>query len=300
MRKLFVIGLVLVFAASVVVAAQQQASPATGVPKILQITREDIKIGRTTSHDNLVGSVRRASATQKSTYHWVAARTASGNANENVFFAGFDSFADFDKRGRDFERSLKVALEDGDVSRDNIETHLNKRGIIAKLREDLSYNSSQIRPAEATTWTMKTIRVKPGTSSDYAEMMRTVVELHKKAGIAEQWATYEVAFGGNAPTFLVFTPYKNIAELDDTSLDAIHKEVFTATVRKQLTALTRDSILTEEAQLLRMSPEISNPEPEFVAGNAAFWTVKEPDAPVLAKGKTTRKSAVEPASMKKQ
>ena len=298
MRKLFVIGLVLVFATSIVVAAQEQASPGTGVAKILQINREDIKIGRGSAHDNLVGFVRRASATQKSNYHWVAARTASGNTNENIFFAGFDSFAELEKSTRDFERTVQTVATDADFNRDNIETHLNKRGMIARLREDLSYNSSQIRVPDAAAWTMKTVRVKPGTSGDYAEMMKTVVDLHKKANIPEQWAVYEVAYGANTPTFLVFTPLKSVASLDDTSLKAVHEETFTATIKKQLSSITKDTILTEEATLLRISPDISNPEATFIASNPTFWTVKEPDAPVVAKGKT-RKSAVEPASLKK-
>lgn len=299
MKRLVVIGLALVVLSSTVAAAQEKARPSTGVAKIIQITREDIKIGRAHDHENLVGAVRRANVSAKSDYHWLAATTASGNANENIFFAGFDSFAELEKSNRQFEAAFRTAsAADPDVNKDNIETHLNKRGIIAKLREDLSYNADQIRVADATTWTMKTIRVKPGTAGDYSEMMKAVVEQHKKANINEQWAVYQVAFGANTPTFLVFTPYKSVADLDDTSLEAIHKETFTPTVSKQLMALTKDSILTEEATLLRMSPEISNPEPSFVAANPSFWTVREPDAPQVAKAKP-RKSAVEPASFKK-
>ncbi len=298
MKRSFVIGLVLVALISAVAVAQEKARPATGVAKIIQITREDIKIGRAHDHQNLVGAVRRANVSAKSDYHWIAATTASGNANENIFFAGFDSFAELEKSNQQFEAAFRTASADADVTRDNIETHLNKRGIIAKLREDLSYNADKIRVSDATTWTMKTIRVKPGTAGDYSDMMKQVVELHKKANIAEQWAVYQVAFGANTPTFYVFTPYKSVADLDDTSLEAIHKETFTPTVSKQLMALTKDAILTEEATLLRISPEISNPEASFVAANPSFWTVKEPDAPQVAKAKP-RKSAVEPASLKK-
>jgi hypothetical protein len=290
MRKLLVIGFTLVFLTRVVVVAQEQARPATGVAKIIQINREDIKIGRTHDHDNFVGAVRRANTSSKSNYHWIAARTASGNTSENIFFAGFDSYAELEKSTRQFEGAFRTAAANADVNRDNIETHLSKRGIIAKLREDLSYNADKIR--------MKTIRVKPGTSGSYGEMMKAVVDLHRKGGINEQWAVYEVAFGANTPTFMVFTPLKSVADLDDTSLKAAHEEVFNADTKKTLTAMTKDAILTEEATLLRISPDISNPEPQFVAANPSFWTVKETDT-VVAKTKT-RKSAVEPASLKKQ
>ena len=300
MKKLLVLGMVLVFLTSVVAVAQYNKQTTSNLAKIIVINREDIKIGKTDQHEGLVRALRTAVNNSDAKFNWIAATSLSGNTGEQNYFVGYDSYAAMEHGQQALAQAYKATLTSAERRTDNTETHLNWKGTIARLREDLSYNPERIDIAQARAWKMTTVRLKPGTTTDFTEYEQSVLDLHRRNNIDEAWAVYEVEFGANTPTFLLFTPYKSLSDLDNTELKAVHERVFTSAVKRQLSAAMHDAILTQENTLLSVAPEISNPEPATVAANPTFWTVKEPDQTQVATSREKgRKNPVEPAIQKK-
>ncbi|MCI0352225.1 MAG: hypothetical protein L0Z53_22635 [Acidobacteriales bacterium] len=298
MRKAFALATAVVLVASIGVLAQDTPASTPKPAKIIFLTREDIKIGKMPQHDNLMRQIRRNAESTNSPLRWIAGRAVSGNPSETIVVGLYDSFADVEKGRQAFTAAVNASLQNADFALDSVESHLGNRGIIAQLREDLSYRPEKINTATATAWEMTVIKLKPGTSRDFADIEKTAVELHRKANIDEQWLVYEVQFGMHSPSFLVFAPLKSLADLD-VDRKAVHEEVFTPTVRRQFASIARDSILSEESTLISVRPEISRPADTIVAANPDFWTVKDAEPVVAAKGKG-RKPVVEPASLKKE
>lgn len=298
MRKAFALATAVILVASMGVFAQEKPSSTPEPAKVIYITREDIKIGKMPQHDNLMRQIRRTAESTNSPLRWIAGRAVSGNPSETIIVGLYDSYADLEKGRQAFNTAVNASVQNADFSRDAVESHLGNRGIIARLRDDLSYRPEKVSAANATAWEMTVIKLKPGTSRDFAELEKSSIDLHKKANIDEQWLVYEVEFGMYSPSFIVFAPLKSLADLD-ADRKAVHEEVFTPTVRKQFASVLRDTVVSEESTLISVRPEISRPADTIVAANPDFWTVKEEAPVVAAKGKG-RKSVVEPASLKNE
>lgn len=303
MKKLFALAVVLLFLPSSLVWAQTSSTDKPKLAKIIQITREDIKIGRALDHSNLVRAIRQTANSSGDSPHWVAATSITGNTSEQFFFGMYDSYADYSRQGEAMQRVFRAAFSSiPEANRDNIETHLSKKGIVAELREDLSFRADRATVADHAAWIMNTVRVKPGAASDFADVQKAIIDLHKKNNIDETWVVYQGAFGTNTPTFFVFYPLKTVADLDNEALDKEHERVFTRDVRRGFSSVLRDIVLTDESTLISVQPEISRPDASIVAANPSFWTVRDADTAAYASTRPTksRKSVVEPASQRKE
>ncbi|MGH9602071.1 MAG: hypothetical protein ACRD24_06740, partial [Terriglobales bacterium] len=125
------------------------------------------------------------------------------------------------------------------------------------------------------------------------------IELHKRNNIDEHWVAYQVEYGTQAPAFIFITSLRTLADLDK-DLKEVHKTTFTPTIRRRFAETAKGSIVSEKSTLLNVRPEISRPSEALVAANPDFWTVKEPETTVAAKGKKSKTAGVQPAAMKSE
>jgi hypothetical protein len=294
MKRLFVWTLVLSFVvlcSSAALAGDESSS--ANVPKLLRVTKYEVKAGHAMEYASLVRQVREKLA--DADYHWIAATPITG-AGDRVNLIGFyDSYAQIQQTMGVAMKAMAPLVQSVDFERGVSESVIGTHAVIAKYREDLSYRPEKFDVANATCWDITTFKLKPGAGMDFTEIQKESIELHKRANVEEFWAAYEVQYGSSSPTIIYVTPLKSLAELDYDA-DAGHKRAFNESVRRRFAQAAKDDIVSVENTVLMVRPELSRPSQTIMAANPAFWTVKDQPTAVATKKKS--KSSVQPASKK--
>ncbi|HXE89878.1 MAG TPA: hypothetical protein VNK82_02845 [Terriglobales bacterium] len=283
MKKHFALLLAFLLVSSLVALA----GDAAGAPKILRIFKAETAPGRSATYDAAVRQVRQAVNAGKADFHWIAARPFTGDANQIMFLTFADNFAEVERSEESFNKAAMATFQSADFTRSIAESERSGKNIVAKLREDLSYNLGRFDVANARHWEVSFVEVRPGYGMDFSEMEREAIDLHKRANIDEVWAAYEVEYGGT-PGILFLTPLRSLADLD-RDLKKEHEAVFTPAIRRRFSAVAREGIAQEKSQIISVRPDLSRPTEAIVAANPDFWTVKEEAPAVAAKGKKTAK-----------
>ncbi len=292
------LALVLAFAlVASLVAVAGDASTAK-VPKLIRIAHHEVKPGKMVAYDNLARQVRQAAISGNANYNWIAAKPITGNSNQTVFLNFADTYAEIEQTMTSFYKAADATFKSAEFTTAVADSQASVHGIVAKLREDLSYRPEKLDIANTRTWEISIVRLNPGTETDFAEMEKESIELHKRGNIDEHWVTYEVKYGTQAPAFIFVTGLRSLADLD-ADLKAAHNAVFTPTIRRRFSETDRTAVVYEKSTLLTVRPEISRPAESLVAANPEFWTVKEEPTAVAGKGKKAKgASGVQPAAMK--
>ena len=85
------------------------------------------------------------------------------------------------------------------------------------------------------------------------------------------WATYQVTHGMPGPVFLVIIPRTSLGELDPGLGEQAVGKAMTPSRVGVFNQLATDAFLSIENKLFRLRPGMSNPSPEFSAGDPDFW-----------------------------
>lgn len=297
MKKLVVWALAFAFVFSVAAMAGDNTATAGNVPKLIRISKYEVKPGKVLEFSGLVRQVRQALNEGNADYHWIAATPATGNTGAVELIGFYDSFAEIDRAGEAARKNLGSLMQSASFNSEAADAIQANKAIIGRYREDLSYNPQKLDIANATTWDVGIVHLKPGTQMDFADLEKEAIELHKRGNIDEHWVTYEVEYG-SGPAFIYITSLRSLADLDVDRKEA-HKAVFTDSIRRRFAEVARKSVESETSTLLTVKPDLSRPSQTLVAANPTFWTVKEPEAPTVAK-KRAKKEAVEPAVLKEK
>ncbi len=270
-----------------------------GAPKILRIYKAETAPGHAATYDAAVRQVRQATTTGSANFHWIAARPFTGDTNQTMFLTFAENFADVERSEESFHKAAMATFTSAEFNRSIAESQRSGKNIVAKLREDLSYNLGKFDIANARHWQVSFVEIKPGYGMEFSELERESVALHKQANIDEVWAAYEVEYGGT-PGILFLTPLRSLADLD-RDLKKEHEAVFTQAIRRRFSGVAREAIGHEKSQIISVRPELSRPTESLVAANPEFWTVKEEATAVATKGKKAKAtSGVQPAAMKSE
>ena len=299
MKKTAVLVLACAFLLSVAAMAAEPAKTASNVPKIIQIYKDEVKMGSQMTYDNLIRQVRQTVNSSNAGLYWVAATPITGHAGTVSFVSFYENYAEVEAGGKAWEKATAPLMKDASFNRELGQSIGSSKAIIARYREDLSYRPEKLDLATATTWELGVVKIKPGTGMDFADIEKEAVELHKRGNIDEHWVVYQVEYGASEPTFLFLTGLKSLAELD-TDLKEAHKAVFTDSVRRRFSATAREVVTSETALLLAVRPDISRAPQTLVAANPTFWTAKEEPTTVARRKAKKAKGGVEPAAIKEQ
>lgn len=293
-------ALVLAFALVASLCAVAGDASTANVPKLIRLGHYEIKPGKMNAHDDLVRQVRQAATAGGANYNWIATKPITGNTNETVFVNFYDNYAQLEETSAKFYKAAGSTFQNAEFTRAVADSQASVNGIVASLREDLSYRPEKLDIANAHTWEVSLVRLKPGTEMDFADMEKESIELHKRNNIEEHWVTYQVEYGTQAPAFIFITSLRTLGDLDKDLKDA-HKTAFTPSIRRRFSETAKESVIYEKSTLLNVRPEISRPAESLVAANPEFWTVKEEPTAVATKGKKAKTtSGVQPAAMKSE
>jgi hypothetical protein len=155
MRKILVLGLIVLFVGSLALAADSSSS--SHLPKYTLLNREDIKFGRMADHDALTHQMIQTIKTTNADFHFVSATSVTGSQSDFVGIGMFNSYADIEKGMETLRQALKANLQNADFVRESQESHVGGRVTIAKLQADLCHGADKLNLGSGRYWDVTTI-----------------------------------------------------------------------------------------------------------------------------------------------
>jgi hypothetical protein len=270
-------------------SAQEKSSTTTPPPKVLVITREFVKPGRTgTTHEKSESAFVQAMSSAKWPTHYLAVDSITGKPR-SLFFTGFDNFEAWEKDALATQKNsaLSAALEKAGYADGDLLSEVD--GATFAYREDFSLRPNADIP-HMRYFEISRFQVKPGHDKEFEKLVKMVMAAYEKIPDV-QWACYQAAYGSRDGTYLFFSPHKSAVELDH--LFAQNKQFDAAMGEdgmKQLGELMSASVQESETNLFAFNPRMSYVSDEWIKADAEFWTTKSAIA-TTHKKKTTTEAA---------
>ncbi len=132
MKKISLYGTLLVSLVAFPLRAAE--SPSSGPPKVLQIYREEAKVGKAPAHVKVERGVVAAAARANWPTHYIAMTTITG-PTEAWFLTGYPSFAAWEKDRDDTEKNKAFTADLDRLIEKDGELLTNGRSLVAVLRE---------------------------------------------------------------------------------------------------------------------------------------------------------------------
>ena len=272
MKKLSLFSKLLVSLVMLPLCAAETSGP-NPPPKVLQIYREEVKVGKAPAHVKVEKAFVAAAAKANWPTHYLAMTTVTG-PSEAWFLTGYPSFAAWEKdRDDTYKNSAFTADLDRLVEKDG-ELLTNGRSLVAVLREDLSAGGP-VDIAKMRYFRLLTFRVRPGHENDFQDAVKIVRSAYEKAKVEVPWAVYQISGGMPGPAFMLLMPMKSMSEIDAAIARAgAIREAEGPENEKALAKLASDGFASVETNIFAFSPAMSYPSKEFVTRNPEFWTPK--------------------------
>ena len=272
MRKTF-----LTLTASALFAASAGTALAQGMPttqpKFLQISREQVKMGRAADHSKWEAGWPAAYAKAKDPYSYIALASLTG-PSEVWYVVPFPSQAAFgDSMARE-DADSALAAELARLSRGDAEFVSESTSLQALARPDLSYGNFPDL-AMMRFWEITTFRVKPGHDEEFAAAAKAYASASARSAPNASWRTYEVVAGAQGGTFLVFSSFGAFADFDKASTEgeATWKGL-TSDERTALQKFSSDGTVNTVTNRYRLDPVQSYVPAETRQKDPAFWNPK--------------------------
>ena len=268
------LGLSLAIAGSSFAAAQEMQGP----PKVLTITREFIKPGKSGAiHDKSESHFVSAMAAAKWPTHYFALQSLSGKSRA-LYLTGYPSFKAWQD---DFLAQMKNKALSAELDKDSVADGELLDGIdqfVYYYDDDLSYRPSASL-GQAKLMEITAFHIKPGHSKQFRDLARLVIDGHKKAGDSAHWATFEIAYG-TGDEYVVFSDDKSMADIDTGyAEDKQFHDAMGDDGMKKIDELVADSIEGSDSELFAINPAQSYPPDAWVKDDPDFWKPKPAAAP---------------------
>jgi len=263
------LGLSIATVGSTFVAAQD-AQEMQGPPKVLQITREFIKPGKTgATHDKSESSFVAAMAKAKWPTHYFALNSMSGKSRA-LYLTGYDSFAAWEKDNLAVmkDKALTAELDRASVADGELLNGMDQ--FVFTYDESMSLKPTK-SIAGVRYFEVFNVHVKPGQMGKFHEMGRLIMDTHMKAGTSAHWDAFEIAYGGD-DEFVFFSLDKSMSEIDTGfAEDKQFRDALGDEGMKKLHQLEADCIQETDSELFSINPAQSYPPPEWVKADPEFW-----------------------------
>ncbi len=270
MKKIspILLGLSLAVAGSSMTAAQQAS---TGVPKVLQLTREFVKPGKTGApHDKTESAFVQAMAEAKAPTHYTAMCSLSGKSR-CLYLTGYASFDAWQKdtesvgKNKDLSAKLDQAMQaDGDLL-DSMDQ------AVLTYDEDMSYHAPGPRP-QTRFMEITEFHVRAGHTKDFADLAKMYIAACEKIGTSAHWAMFHLEYGGPGGTFLLLSSDKSMADIDSGFVEG--KKIQSAMGEegmKKFQELEAATVESANSQLFAINPRQSYVSDEWIKTDPDFW-----------------------------
>lgn len=254
--------------------AYAQALP-TSQPNLIQIIREEVKIGHEADHAKTEAGWPAAFEKAKNQEFYFGLASVTG-PSEAWFIIPYDS-------NRAMGDSMKKQSDDAVLSAELARlsradsAHVNSyRSILAMARKDLSRGAfpdlGKQRFLEVTIF-----RVRPGHENTFTEGGKAYGAAAGRAAPAVAYRVYEVVAGMPGPTYIVISSVPSFGDFDKMTTDG--EAVMKAASPQEMAALQKfaqEALINSETQRFRVDPEMSYVPAEVRAQDPGFWMPKKP------------------------
>lgn len=290
MKRLTGSMLALLFLSAVGISgiAAGQDTPESMPPKILLVTREYTKPGKSgTPHEKTESAFVQAMSKAKWPTRYLAVESLSGKSRA-LFLTGYESFAAWEKdvQATGKNATLSAALDrawaaDGDLLSETDSTAL-------AFREEYSLRPA-VDIAHMRYFEISLFQVRHGHDKDWDEIVKLVTAAYQKMPDVH-WATYGVVYGLQDNTYVIFNPMKSAEEIDKSLMQGKEFEAAMGeSGMKKLSELSAAAIESSQTNLFAFNPRMSYPRDEWVKADPEFWK------PKAAAHEATKKPMEKPA-----
>lgn len=240
-------------------ALHAQMNPMDGPPKVLVIDREFLKPGKSGAlHEKTESNFVRASVAAKSKSYYFGMDSMSG-PSRSLFFFAYPSFAAWEQDNLNTRKNATFAAAMDHASNVDGELLSAYEQSAFILRPELSYNTGNLvgkRYMEISQFV-----IKPGHNAEAEELSKLYLDGYKKAGIATNWAAFELMYGHETgDVFLFITTMKSLSETDQEILDtAKFMDVLGDKGKKHLAELSASCLESAQTNIFELNPKISYP-----------------------------------------
>ncbi|MBZ5660481.1 MAG: hypothetical protein LAO08_08750 [Acidobacteriia bacterium] len=268
------VALSLVAAYACATAAQQSPSGNMSVPKVLQITREYLKPGKSgMTHDKSERAFVDAMARAKWPTHYIAMTSLSGKSRA-LYLTQYESFDAWQKDNDAVTKNtaLSATLDRASVADGELLDSLDQG--VFYFHEEMSLRPradlSQMRYMEVSLY-----QVRPGKERQWAEVVKLAKAGYEKGVPDAHWGMFEEVYGGNGGTYLLLSSHKTLAEIDKGFGD---DKQFEATMgedgMKKFADLYAECCELSQHQLFAFSSAQSYVPDEWIKASPDFWKRK--------------------------
>jgi len=265
-----------------VVAAQDKPEGVTPPPKMLVITREFVKPGKSGStHEKTESAFVQAMTRAKWPTHYLAVDSLSGKTR-SLFLTGYDSFEAWEKdvTAEQKNAALSAALDHAGVVDGELLSEMDGGAFI--YREDYSLRGPVDIP-HMRYFEISLFHVRPGHEKDWESLVKMYMGAFEKIPEAH-WATYEAVYGQENNTYVVFNPMKSASEIDRGFAQGKQFEkALGEEGMKKLAELSAAAIESSQTNLFVFNPRESYVSDEWIKADPDFWKPKAAAAPAAAK-----------------
>ncbi len=280
------LGLSLAVIGTTFAAAQDMQGP----PKVITITREFIKAGKSGAiHDKSESKFVAAMTAAKWPTHYFALTSLSGKSRA-LYITGYPSFKAWqdDFMAQMKNKSLSAQIDQAEVSDGELLDGVDQFAFT--FDAETSYRPSSTL-ASARLMEITSFHIKPGHDHQWHELAKLVIDAHKKAGTSAHWATYQIAYGGDNE-YAVFSDDKSMADIDTGyAEDSKFRDAMGEDGMKKLSELSADCIQDTDSELFMINPAQSYPPDEWVKASPDFWKAKPMAAPAAKAAPDAKKPA---------
>jgi hypothetical protein len=255
-------------------AAAQESQGGAAIPKILQITREWTKPGKSgVAHEKAEAAFVQAMSRSKWPTHYLAMTSLSGKSRA-LFLTRYDSYEAWEKDTAAVEKnaSLTAALDHAYAADGEMLDGLDQG--VFEFNEEMSLRPrgdlSHMRYMEISSY-----HVRPGHLQEWRELVKMVKAGYEKGVADAHWGVFEERFGGDGGTYLVLHAHTSIADLDKSGEE---DKQFAAAMgeqgMKKFGELFGSAVDTSQHQLFAFNPHMSYIYEEWAKADPDFWRPK--------------------------
>jgi len=247
----------------------------TSQPALLQIFREQVKLGRTADHARIEAGWPAAFTKAKSPNYYLAMTSLTG-ASEAWFVVPYASNAVAAAEMKLEESDTTLAAELQRLSRADADVLNDARSIQAVARTDLSHGTFP-NLAKQRYWEITIYRVRPGHVMDFETAAKAYGAATDRTAPGFSYRVYQVTAGMPGPTFLVFSSVESYAQFDDMTANQMKTmQNLTPEERTTVQKFSADGLLNWEANRFQLNPVMSYVSAETRATDPTFWMPKRP------------------------
>ena len=270
-------GLAAALALGVANSVFAQPGLPTTQPNLLQIYREEVKVGHVYEHERVEVGWPAAYEKVKSPYYYLAFVSLTG-PNEAWFVSPFDSHQAQAESMKLDRGNATLAAELARLHRADGDHLSAARSLQAIARKDLSHGDYP-DTAKHRYWEVSTFRVRPGHDAEFEAAAKAYGGAVSRSGAPASYRVYQVIAGMPGSTYLIFSSVVSYGDFDKAMMDdQTIMKAFSAEDQKAFEKFFKEGLISTESQRFELNPHMSYVSPEVRATDPAFWIRKKPAA----------------------